>query len=172
MTLTLFGKNFGAAGGGVDLCDCNFATTNDWKQTSIVVTVNWVAPNSAISVETPGGAWSNAIPYLALPPVITRVDVGSCSYVPNESRKQCVITPGARVTIHGRYFGKGVGEVATCDCPNNATIQSWNPDWATNPSSLANTIIVTVVDAICGSTVAVRADEMWSNSVPYTTCGY
>jgi hypothetical protein len=172
MTLTINGNNFGQEAGGVGLCDCNFSTAVRWKPTRVIVTVDWVAPKSAIALETPGGAWSNTVPYIALPPVITRVDVGSCSYVPNESRKQCVLTTGAQVTIHGRYFGKGIGEVATCDCKDNATIDSWNADWSTHPSPAGNTIVVTAIEAICGSTIVVRANEMWSNAVPYTTCGY
>jgi hypothetical protein len=169
MTVILTGQNFGTAAGGVALCDCPFATTVRWAPTRIQVTVDEVTPDSTISLETPGGVWSNTLPYMALAPVITRIDVGDCSYVPNESRKLCVINPGAQVTIHGSYFGRYAGQVGTCDCAD-ATIDSWNPNWVTNPTTGNNTIVVTPVDELCGSSIVVQAGGMWSNPVPYTTC--
>jgi len=172
MTLTVEGSNFGDAGGGVSLCDCNSLTIRRWTSTRVSGTVNWVTPTSTVSLETASGTWSNALPYTALGPVIESIAVGNCTYVPNKSLKQCVITPGTQVAIHGRYFGTGPGgEVATCDC-EDATIDSWDPDWATNPSPAHNEIVVTTVDAVCGSTIAVRINEIWSNAVPYTTCGH
>lgn len=170
MILTVEGSNFGEEGGGVDLCDCNFITTVSWTSTRVTGTVNWVAPNSILNLETAGGAWSNALPYTALGTVIEYIRVGNCTYVPNKSGKQCVITPGTQVTIYGRYFGPGPGQVATCDC-QNATIDSWDPYWATDPTPQNNKIVATAVDAVCGSTLAVSIDGMLSNTVPYTTCG-
>ena len=172
MTLTVKGRNFGAAGGGVGLCDCPDFTNLKWTSTRVSGTVDWVAPNSTIMLETAGGSYSNVLPYTALAPVIEHIQVGTCTYVPGYSFKQCVVTPGTDVTLYGSYFGPGPGEVATCDC-TAATIDSWDQDWATNPSPTHNKIVVTTVDAVCGSTIEVRTGSggIWSNAVPYTTCG-
>jgi hypothetical protein len=172
MTLAIEGSNFGDAPGGVDLCDCNVATTLTWTSTQVVSTVNWATLNSVIRLETPGGAFSNTVPYIALGPVITSINVGSCSYVPDVSVNQCIITSGSHVTIYGSFFGPGPGEVATCDC-QDATIGSWDEYWATNPSPGDNNIVVTVVNSESGSTIRVRRDGIWSNAIPYTSysCG-
>ncbi len=170
MIVTVIGSNFGDAAGGVDLCDCPFFTTIRWTSTKVTGTVGQIAPASSLFIETAGGEYSNAVPYTALGPVIESIKVGNCTYVPNKSVKQCVVTPGTHVTINGKYFGGGPGEVATCDCAN-ATIDSWDPDWATDPSPNHDTIVVTPVDTESGSTISVLVDGMWSNAIPYTTCG-
>ncbi len=170
MFLIITGSNFGAAAGGVSLCDCPFFSLRRWSPVEISGIVDSVAPGSSLALELPGGGWSNAIPYTALAPVITRIDVGTCSYVPNQSRHQFVVVPGTQITIHGRYFGPGTGQVATCDCAN-ATIESWDPDWTAKPSPANNIVVVTAVQAICGSMIGLQANTMWSNLVPYTTCG-
>jgi hypothetical protein len=170
MTLLIKGTNFGEAGGVVSLCDCNLAIVNRWKNDSINTTISFVAPNSVLSIETFGGAYSNVLPYTPLAPVIDRLDVGDCTYIPGESKHLCTVVPGAQITIKGKYFGQGPGEVATCDC-SNATVLTWDPDWLVNPTPTGNTIVATVVDAECGSTVSLLLNGMWSNAVPYTTCG-
>ena len=169
MVLEVFGQNFSETPFGVGLCDCPNATILRWTPTKITVTVDEVNPESVIRVENWGGAYSNAIPYVALPPVITAIEVGQCTFVPNKSRNLCDITPGTQVTIHGNYFGRYPGQVATCDCPA-ATINSWNPDWATDPKQFNNTIVATAVEAAPGDSVLVDAGYVWSNAVPYTTC--
>jgi hypothetical protein len=169
MVLQVIGQNFGQRAFGVGLCDCPDATIIRWTPTEISVTVDEVTPQSVIQVEAYGGDYSNTVPYVALAPVITRIEVGTCSFTPNVSRKQCAITPGTTVTIHGNYFGRYAGQVATCDCAG-ATIDTWNPNWTSNPRQFDNTIVITALQAICGSAVLVEAGYMWSNPVPYTTC--
>jgi hypothetical protein len=171
MTLWIKGANFGEQGGTVSLCDCGGAIINRWTPDSITATVSYVAPNSVFSIETTQGAYSNSLSYSALAPIIDRVHIGDCTYIPGVSRHLCMVVPGSQITIRGKYFGRGSGEVATCDCAN-ATIDSWNPDWLLNPTPAENTITVTAVDAECGSTISVQADGMWSNAVPYTTCDH
>jgi hypothetical protein len=169
MTLEISGDNFGADAGNVSLCDCPNTQITYWTPTRIDVTVDEVTPKSIIIVETKGGDYSNGLAYTALPPVIQQIDVGTCSYVPNWSRKQCAITAGTRVTIRGSYFGRYAGEVGTCDCAN-AIVESWDPNWLTDPSTSDNTIVITAVDAVCGSSITVEVGGMTSNPVPYTTC--
>jgi len=171
MLLVINGQNFGQAAGGVSLCDCPFTTTNRWTPTRISVTVDEVVLQGNIMIEAATGAYSNSVLYAGLAPVITRIEVNGCSFVPNVSRKQCVITPGAQVTVYGSYFGRYAGQVSLCDCQSNATIDSWNPNWVTDPQLHGNIIVVTAVDAVCGGSVEVQASGMWSNPVPYTTCG-
>ena len=168
MTLIITGKNLGQPG-IVKLCDCGPAQIQTWTASKIVAQVEYVTPNAAVAVETITGAWSNSVPYVALAPVITSIDVGTCTFVANQSTKQCVILPGAEITIHGKYFGRG-GQVATCDCAS-ATIISWDPDWTTHASPYNDTIVATATDAVCGSSVSVEVMGVWSNPVPYTTCG-
>ncbi len=171
MVLILNGQNFGQAAGGVDLCDCPFATTIRWTPTRISATVDRVVLSGNISVEAASGVFSNSIPYAGLAPIITRIEVNGCTFVANVSKQQCVITPGAQVTVRGSYFGRYAGQVSLCDCQSAATIDSWNPNWVTDPTPHSNTIVVTAVDAVCGASVVVQAGGMWSNPVPYTTCG-
>jgi len=170
MFLTISGSNFGTLPEGVSLCDCPFTTLRRWSDTEISSIVNSVAPLQSVSVELPTGAWSNAVPYTALAPIITRIEVGTCIYQEGQSKRQCVVVPGAQITIRGKYFGPGIGQVGTCDCAG-ATIDSWNPDWSFNPSPTDNTVVATAVTAICGSFITLQANTMWSNPVPYTTCG-
>jgi hypothetical protein len=169
MLLHIFGQNFGQAGGGVALCNCPDTTIVGWTPTRIAVTVDEVTTPSSIQVETYGGGYSNSVPYVALPPVITGIAVGECRFTPNVSKRQCAITPGTTVTILGSYFGRYADQVATCDCAS-PTIVSWDPNWTTDPQQFNNTIVITAVDAVCGSSVMVEAGGMWSNPVPYTTC--
>jgi hypothetical protein len=171
MVLVLTGQNFGQAAGGVSLCDCPFATIIRWTPTRISATLDEVVLQGNIMIEAASGASSNSIPYAGLAPVIGRIEVNGCSFVPNVSTKQCVITPGAQVTVYGSYFGRYAGQVSLCDCESNATIDSWNPNWVTDPQLHGNTIVVTAVDAVCGASLMVQAGGMWSNPVPYTTCG-
>jgi hypothetical protein len=170
MTLIITGENFGGDG-NVGLCDCPTTTVERWTPTGIIAMVDMVTPASAIMVETAGGAFSNAVPYTAIAPVIRRIDAGKCTYIPGVTRHLCQITPGTQFTIVGDFFGRFVGgQVATCDCAN-ATVDIWNPDWLVNPHTQNNRIVATAVDAECGSSVVVQAGGMWSNPVPYTTCG-
>jgi hypothetical protein len=169
MVLQVYGQNFGPAGGGVGLCDCPDSTTLRWTDTHITVTVDTVTPQSVIKVETQGGGYSNTVPYVALAPVITGIQVGTCRYIPNVTHQQCAVTAGASVTILGNYFGRYPEQVATCNC-TAATIDSWNPNWLTDPKQFDNAIVITPVDAVCGSSIVVQAGSMWSNPVPYTTC--
>ena len=169
MTVLIEGTNFGESGGNVSFCACNSAILNRWKDSSINTTVSFVTPNSMLSVETVGGGHSNVVPYVALAPVIDRLDVGDCTYIPGESKHQCQILTGSQITIRGKYFGQGPGGVATCDCPN-ATVLTWDPNWLLDPSPAGNTIVATVADAIPGSTVSIMISGMQSNAVPYTTC--
>ena len=104
MVLQVFGQSFGPAGGGVGLCDCPDSTTVRWTPTHITISVDEVTPQSVIRVETKGGGYSNTIPYMALAPVITGLDVGGCHYTPNISHHQCAITPGPTVTILGNQL--------------------------------------------------------------------
>lgn len=174
MTININGSNFGKTAGGVSLCDCPPATVISWYQNRITVVVNSVTPNAGLYLETVGGSVSNAIPYTALGPAITSIVVGSCTYVPNQSPTLCKITPGTQFTINGSYFGPATasGYVITCsDCGvGAATINSWDPDWLTDPSPYNNQIEATATQAICGSTVGVFVDGLWSNYVPYTAC--
>jgi hypothetical protein len=171
MTLIVKGSNFGTSGGGITLCDCTAATIVQWKPTRVTATVNFVTPNATLALETIGGSWSNAVPYTALGPVITSIVVGNCTYIPNQTPTLCLITPGTEVTINGSYFGPAspYNEVRTCDC-DAATINSWNPNWLTSPSPYNNQIVATVQQAVCGNTVAVFSDSIWSNYIPYTAC--
>ncbi|MGA2001952.1 MAG: hypothetical protein ABSG70_01140 [Terriglobales bacterium] len=174
MTININGSNFGKTAGGVILCDCPAATVISWAQNRVTVVVNSVTPNASLYLETIGGALSNAIPYNPLGPVITSIVVGNCTYVPNQSPNLCKVAPGTQFTINGSYFGPVTdnGYVITCgDCGvGTATINSWNPDWLTNPSPYNNQIEATANQAICGSTIGVFVDGIWSNYVPYTAC--
>jgi len=170
MGVVISGQNFGDSAESVSACDCVDTTIERWTPTRIVVMINIVNPQSVIMVEHAGGVWSNSVPYIALAPVISRIDVGPCTYYPNISRKLCAITPGTQVTIHGRFFGSAPGQVSLCDCDSNATVESWNPNWATNPGPYDNTIVVTAVQVVCGSGIVVESGGMWSNPVPCTTC--
>ena len=172
MTLNVVGSNFGKATGGVSLCDCAPTTIVSWSNTRVIVIVNAVTPSASLMLETEGGAWSNGIPYSALGPVITSIVVGNCTYTPNQSQFLCLITEGTQFTINGSYFGPPTsgGYVSTCDCGAAATINSWDPNWSTSPSPYNNQIVATANRALCGSTVAVFVDMMWSNFVPYTAC--
>jgi hypothetical protein len=172
VTLVVKGSNFDATGGGIIFCDCPSATIVKWTSTRITATVNAVIPNASLSLETIGGAYSNAVPYTALGPVITSIVVGNCTYFPNQSPTLCLITPGTQVTINGSYFGPSTtynNQVATCDCATS-TINSWNPNWLTSPSPYNNQIVVTANQASCGSTISVFTSAIWSNYVPYTAC--
>ena len=172
MTINLVGTNFGKLAGGISLCGCPAPTIVTWTNTKVAVTVNAATPNSSLLLETNGGGMSNTIPYAALAPLITSIVVGNCTYVPNQSQFLCMITPGTQVTINGSYFGPGTGggSVITCDCGVPPTIVSWNPNWSTSPSPYNNQIVITANQAVCGSTVAILFDTMWSNFVPYTAC--
>jgi len=172
MTLTIVGSNFGKLSGGVVLCDCLPTTIVTWTPTRVVVTVNATTPSAGVVLETLGGSFSNSVPYEALAPLITSIVVGSCTYVPNQSQFLCLITAGEQVTINGSYFGppNGGGYVVTCDCGVSPTIVSWDPDWSTAPSPYNNQIVITANQAVCGSTIAIFFDTMWSNYVPYTAC--
>jgi hypothetical protein len=173
MTLIVKGSNFGPFGGVIGTCDCPTATTVTWTSTRVTATVNTVNPNASITLETSQGGFSNAVPYTPLGPVITSIVVGNCTYIPNQSRFLCLITPGTQVTINGSYFGPSTSpgnQVITCDSCANATINSWDPNWLTGPSPYNNQIVITATEAHCGNTVAVFAGELWSNYVPYTAC--
>lgn len=173
MTLIVRGTNFGPPSGSIILCDCLTATTVTWTSTRVTATVNNVTTNAAISLSTEGGTMStDAVPYTALGPVITSIVVGDCTYTPNQSATLCLITPGTQFTINGSYFGplsSDYSHVRTCSgCL--ATINSWNPNWSTSPSPYNNQIVAVANQAVCGSTVGVFADEIWSNYIPYTAC--
>jgi hypothetical protein len=173
MTLVVKGSNFGTTGGGIILCNCPATTIVQWTSTRVVATVNSVASNASLALETVGGLWSNAVPYTPLGPVITSIVVGNCTYIPNQSPRLCQITPGTQVTINGSYFGSSTtpnNQVATCGSCATATIDSWDPNWLTKPSPYNNQIVITANQAFCGSTVAVFANQLWSNYVPYTAC--
>jgi hypothetical protein len=172
MTLTVRGTNFGSPGGVIILCDCLTATTVHWSSTQVTATVNNVNPNASLTLETVGGGYSNAIPYTALGPVITSIVAGTCTYIPDQTSSLCLITSGMQVTINGSYFGPASAgnQARTCDCSEAPTIDSWDPNWSTNPSSYNNQVVITVNESVCGSTVAIFVDEIWSNYVPYTAC--
>jgi hypothetical protein len=176
-TLIVTGANF-SSGGIVSTCDCGEITVppGQWTSTKITGTVNWVYSGSSIAVETSGGWWSNTVPYTGLGAVITRIQVGSCTYTPNVSATQCVITPGTQFTIQGSYFGPGPvvsgPQVSICDC-SNPTINSWNPNWASTPSPTGNVIVATAVVALCGNSIVVWSEGLGfagSNPVAYTAC--
>jgi len=168
MTIFVNGTNFGNTGGGITLCDCQPTTIVKWTSTRVTVVVNAATPNAALYLETLGGAVSNTVPYTALAPVITSIVVGNCTYIPNQSPTLCFIAPGTQFTINGNYFGPG-GAVSTCDC-QAPTIISWDPNWQTSPSPYNNQIVVTANQAVCGYTIGVLVDTMWSNYVPYSAC--
>jgi hypothetical protein len=171
MTIIVKGSNFGTPAGTITLCDCAATTIVLWTSTRVTATVNTVTPNASLVLETIGGAFSNAIPYTPLGPVITSIVVGNCTYIPNQTPTLCLITPGTQVTINGSYFGpmSPNNQAVTCDC-TAATINSWNPNWLTSPSPYNNQIVITATQAVCGSTVAVLTGELWSNYIPYTAC--
>jgi hypothetical protein len=174
MTLIVRGTNFGSPSGSILSCDCLSATTVTWSSTRVTATVNNVNPSSNISLETAAGASStNAVPYTALGPVITSIVVGDCTYIPDQSATLCLITPGTQFTINGSYFGplsSNYSHVQTCGGCDFATINSWNPNWSTSPSPYNNQIVAVANQAVCGSTVAIFADMIWSNHIPYTAC--
>jgi hypothetical protein len=180
--IVIRGTNFGTAGGIVSTCDCPeiIVPVGGWTDTRIVGYVFSVYPNPTsgsvgIQVETLGGAWGAAVPYTPLAAHITKVTVGSCTYIPGIPTHQCVITPGTQFTIYGSYFGAGGGtgpQVTMCDCAN-PTIQSWNPGWINNPKPTDNVITATAVEAVCGNSIVVYAEGVGalpSNPIPYTTC--
>lgn len=182
--LTVHGSGFGPSGGIVNTCDCNTIINKSWSNTLITGWVYSVSPNFAngIQVETSGGLLSaaGAAPYTALAAQITEVVVGSggnaCTYIPNQSAKQCLITAGTAFTVYGNYFGAGPvnsgPQIGMCDC-TNPTIQSWDPGWTSNPTETGNVIEATAVEAECGNSIVVFAEGagvLPSNPVPYTTC--
>jgi hypothetical protein len=180
--ITVTGTGFGSTPGVVNTCDCNTVIVTSWASNGTQVTgyVYSVAANfsAGIQVETSGGSLSasGAAPYTALAAQITKVVVGSCTYIPNQSPQQCVITAGTQFTIYGNYFGAGPlssgPQVGLCNC-TNPTINSWDPNWATSPSATGNVITATAVDAECGNSIVVYAEDassLPSNPVPYTTC--
>jgi hypothetical protein len=174
MTLIVKGTNFGPPGGSILLCDCLSATTVTWTSTRVTATVNNVTSSSNISLATAAGASStNTVPYTALGPVITSIVVGDCTYIPDQSATLCLITPGTQFTINGSYFGPlsaNYSHVQTCSGCDFATVNSWNPNWSTSPSPLNNQIVAVANQAVCGSTVAIFADLIWSNHIAYTAC--
>ena len=173
--LTVNGQNFGSSG-LVFTCDCGYFLPKSASETKITVYVYSVAANSSIQVETSGGAYSNTVPYTPIAAQITKLVVGSCTYIPNQSSQQCVITPGTQFTIYGNYFGVGPvtsgPQVSMCDC-NNPTINSWDSGWTSNPTTTGNSIVATAQTAECGNSIVVWAEgynTLGSNPVPYTTC--
>lgn len=182
MTLVINGTNFGSSGGTVNTCDCPqiIVPSGKWTNTKITGFVYQVHPNwsAGIQVETSGGTFSaaGAVPYTALAAVITSLKVGSCTYIPGVSATQCLINPGTEFTITGNYFGPGPltsgPQIAMCDC-TNATINSWDPGWVSNPAATGNEIVAIAVAAECGNSIVVFAQDTTapgSNPVPYTTC--
>jgi uncharacterized protein YaiE (UPF0345 family) len=179
--ITVNGSGLTSAG-IVATCDCTqiIVPSGDWTNTRITGYVYSVAANfsAGIQVETSGGTWSasGVAPYTALAAQITKVVVGSCTYIPDQSPQQCLITAGTQFTIYGNYFGAGPlssgPQVTLCDC-SSATINSWDPGWTSNPSATGNVITATAVDAECGNSIVVYAEAaatLPSNPVPYTTC--
>jgi hypothetical protein len=167
MVLDVYGSGFGSLGGGVALCDCPDMTISKWSDTAVTGIVGSVTVGTPIVLETFGGTYSNAVPYDALAPQITEIDVGTCSYTPNRSKNLCDVFAGQSITIHGKYFGPPQGQVSTCDCAA-ATVQSWDPGWPVNASPNDNTIVATANTVSDGSSIIVEAGYMWSNPVPYT----
>ena len=172
MTLNINGTNFGPPGGSIILCNCPSATVLKWSPTKVTAIVNAEMPNFSVVLETIGGAFSNSVPYAALAPAITSIVVGDCTYTPGQSPSLCRIAPGMQFTISGSYFGPQTiySQVTTCTSCGVATINSWNPDWLTKPSPYNNQIVATANAAICGSTVAILVNSMWSSYIPYTVC--
>lgn len=174
MTVNINGSNFGKTPGVVSFCGCPQATVVSWSASRVTVTVNSIAPNSALSLETVTGLFSNAISYNALAPLITSIAVGNCTYTPNTGPYLCKITPGTQFTVNGSYFGppNPYSVVVTCTACGGgaATIISWDPNWQTSPSPYNNQIVAVADMALCGYTVAVYANGMWSNYVAYTAC--
>jgi len=182
-TLVVKGTNFGNVGGIVATCDCPqiIVQAGGWTSTKITGYVYSVYPNptsgsAGIQVENSGGAWSSAVPYTPLAAQITKVTVGSCTYIPNVSSQQCVITTGTQFTVYGSYFGAGPltsgPQLTLCDC-TATTINSWDPGWTTSPSPTGNVIVATATQAVCGNSIIVWAEGLnilGSNPVPYTTC--
>jgi hypothetical protein len=183
-TLVVRGTNFGSVGGIVNTCDCPqiIVPSGNWTNTKVTGYVYSVYPNptsgsAGIQVETIGGAWSTAVPYTPLAAQITKLTVGSCTYIPNVSSQLCVITAGTQFTVYGNYFGAGPltsgPQMTTCNSCTNATINSWDPNWTTNPSPTGNVIVATAAQAACGNSIIVWAEGfniLGSNPVPYTTC--
>jgi hypothetical protein len=179
-TLTVYGTGFGTEGGGVGTCDCPGIILISWSSTKISGYVVSVWPNptsgsSGINVETVGGVYSASVPYTPLAAQITKLVVGSCTWTPT-SAQQCVITAGTQFTIYGNYFGGGPTtsgpQVSMCDC-SNPTINSWDPGWSSNPTANNNVIVATAVNAECGNSIQVWAEDyntLGSNPAPYTTC--
>jgi hypothetical protein len=182
-TLVVRGTNFGTTPGNVGTCDCSsiVVPSGDWTNTQVTGYVYSVAVNPSggsvgIQLETAGGAFSNAVVYTPLAAQITKLTAGSCTYIPNVSTQQCVITAGTQFTIYGSYFGAGPltsgPQISMCDC-NNPTIQSWDPGWPSNPTPTGNVITATAVAAVCGNSIVVWAESfntLGSNPIPYTTC--
>lgn len=170
MTLTINGSGFGTSPASVGLCDCGSATDVQWSDAQVVVIVNWIWTNSVLDIETARGEYSNAVPYTALAPVITKITVDNCVYVPNVSRTLCPISPGSKITIDGKLFGpqSQYGLVSLCDC-DAATVVTWNPAWNLTPSAANNEIVAVASQALNGAVLAVRANGIWSNNIPYIT---
>jgi hypothetical protein len=180
--ITVNGTGFGSTQGQIITCDCSDVIITSWASNGTQATgyVYTVTANYSpgIQIETSGGLYSasGAAPYTALAAQITEVVVGSCTYIPNQSPQQCVITAGTQFTIYGNYFGAGPlssgPQVVLCDC-TNPTINSWDPNWISNPSATGNVITATAVDAECGNSIVVYAEAygtLASNPIPYTTC--
>jgi hypothetical protein len=177
--LTVTGSNFGSSP-LVFTCDCGYFIPSSRSGSSITVVVYSVTANSSIQVETEGGAYSNTVPYTAIPAQITKLVVGSCTYIPNQSSQQCVITAGTQFTLYGNYFGPGPltsgPQISMCDC-NGPTINSWDTGWTDSSTgadaTISGTITATAQVAECGNSIVVWAEDfntLGSNPVPYTTC--
>lgn len=179
-TLTVIGTSFGSTGGGVITCDCPGIVISSWSNTKIIGLVSSVFPNpgpdsQGIAVETIEGGYSTYVPYVAQAAQITKLVVGSCIWtLTPPSTQQCLITPGTQFTIYGNYLGSGGGSagIELGDFPG-PTIQSWDPGWTSNPTPNNNVIVATAVQAACGNSIQVFAEQegiLGSNPVPYTTC--
>ncbi len=164
--------------GVVTTCDCPIliASARDFTNTKITGYVNSVGiqPTNSmgITVETSVGEWSNAVPYTPLAAQITKLVVGDCTYIPNQSPQQCFIAPGMQFTVYGNYFGGGgeTPELAMCDCIQPSVI-GMTPDWYGKPSANNNSITATANDVVCGSTIIWFAEGvnsgLPSNAVAY-----